>query len=170
MNIFKKAWQKTKDFFKGIGKQTKKITKDFVRKFKKDYKTKKSKKLFKEGALITFNYNAKDVTKKFDKAPLIVCLGWSRKFPNTHFLGLNLHWLPKEQRVYLAALIVEMLDRKKGKLVYEDVKPLIKKFEKSPILRMYIYKRVSPDVLSMNEEVYLQAASMSYEDWHIPTR
>jgi len=168
MNIFKKAWNKTKDFLKSVKNQTKKVSKDFVRKFRKDYKVKKNKSYIKPGKLMTYKYNAKDVTKKFDKNPLIVCLGWSRKFPNSHFLGLNLHWMPKEKRVYLAALIVEMLDKKDGKLVYEDVKPLIKKFEGSPILRMYIFKRVSKDMMVMNEEVYLQAASLSYEEWHIP--
>lgn len=162
-NIFKKASQKAKAFFKATKKTLGKIKRSII-KNKKQYTTKKTPENFKPGSLITFRYDALDKTKQFDKNPLVVSLGLSKQ-NNKHFLGLNLHWMPENQRVLLASLILEMLE-KKPKLVYDDIKPLIKKFEKSPILRRYAIRRVSAKVIQMPEDMYMASASISFPEWH----
>jgi len=162
-NIFKKAYKKAKDFFKATKKTLKKIKKSII-KNKKEYTTKKTPKNFKPGSLITFKYDAIHKDKKFDKNPLVVSLGLSRQ-NKKHFLGLNIHWMPEKQRVLLASLVLEMLE-KKPDLMYEDVKPLIKRFEGTPILRRYAIRRVSQKVIQMPEDMWLASASISFPEWH----
>ena len=166
-NILKKAFNKAKDFINITKKEVKKVKRDFVKDFKRKYTSTKTVDKFEAGSLVTFTYNALDKTKKFDKKPLILSLGFSKKFGRQRFLGLNLHHLPESQRVLLASLVVEMLKKKK-KLTYNDVLPLIKKFKGSPILRMYAMRRVSKKVIKMPQDIYLRAASIDYATWHNP--
>ena len=161
--LFSKAKKKAKDFLKATKKTLTNIKKSIV-KDKKKYTTKKTASTFKAGNLLTFRYNALDQTKKYDKNPLIVCLG-SPRDNSRHTLGLNLHWLPQNQRVLLASLVIEMLEKRKGVLYYEDIKPLLKKFEGSPILRRYAIRRISNSVISMPQDMYLASASISYAEW-----
>lgn len=162
-NIFKKASKKAKDFFKATKKNLKNIKKSIVRN-KKQYTVKKTPKNFKPGSLITFKYDALDKTKQFDKNPLVLSLGLSRN-NNKHFLGLNVHWMPESKRVLLASLIIEMLNKKKD-LVYDDIKPLLKQFEGTPILRRYAIRRVSNKVIQMPQDMYMASASITYPEWH----
>lgn len=164
MNIFKKAAEKAKQFFKDIKLMTRKAKRELVGAFKKEYKTKKTPSSFYPGTLITFRYDALHPQNKFDKSPLCVMLGSPRDNPK-HVLGLNVHWLDEKKRVLLASLVVELLNKNKGKLVYKDIKPLIKQFKGSPILRRYAIRRVSQTVIQMPTEVYLAAASISYPEW-----
>ena len=140
MNILKKALDKSKEFVKSLKKETKKASRSFIKDFKRKYTDKKTVDKFNPGTLLNFHYNALDKTKKFDKNPLILCLGFAKPRgvikANKYVYGLNLHWLPQNQRVLLASLVVEMLNKKNDKLEYDDIKPLLKKFEGSPILRM----------------------------------
>ena len=167
-NILGKAFDKAKDFVKSIKKDTKNIKRKFVKDFKRKYTDKKTVDRLQAGSLITFDYNALDNTKKFDKKPLIVSLGFAKPRgkikANKYIYGLNLHWMPENKRVLLASLIVEMLNKKKV-LDYSDVKPLLKMFEGSPILRMYVVRRISNRVVKMPKEVYLRAASIDFADW-----
>ena len=169
MNILDKALKKAKDFVKSIKKDTKKVARNFIKDWKRKYSDKKSIDKFKEGSLLTFTYDALDKTHKFDKKPLIVCLGFAKPRgkikANKYIYGLNLHWLPESRRVLLASLVVEMLKQKNGKLDYNDIKPLIKQFEGSPILRMYVVRRISQKIIKMPEDVYLRAASIDYAQW-----
>ena len=164
MNILKKAAQKAKDFMKNTKKELKTTKQNFVKNFKRKYTHKKTVQRLAAGNLLTFTYNALDNTKKFDRKPLIISLGRS-KGNSKRLLGLNLHWMPENQRVLLASLIVEMLDKKGGVLEYNDVKPLIRKFDGKPILRMYAIHRISQKVIEMPKDVYLRAASIDYADW-----
>jgi len=162
-NILKKASNIAKDFKKNFKKLGNKAKKEFLRKFSKENKTKKSPKSFKEGNLLFFKYNAIHEQYKFDRNPLIICLGHSRD-NKKHILGLNVHWMPENQRVLLASLILEM--RKKNKnLVYKDIKPLMKRFEGSPILRRYAIRRMSNSIIQMDDDEYLAAASISFPEW-----
>jgi len=164
MNIFKKAQQKAKNFLDATKKELKKTKSSFVKEFKRKYTDKKTKESLEAGNLLTFEYNAIDKTEKYDKRPFIVSLGQSQK-NKKHILGLNLHHIKSEsQRVLLASLIVEMLEKKK-KLYYKDVKSLIKKFEGSPILRQYAVRRISQKVIRMPQEVYLRAATFTQGDF-----
>ena len=163
-NILKKASNKAKDFFKNFKKLGNKAKKQFLRKFQKDNKTKKTPSSFKEGNLIFFRYNAIHQEYKFDKNPLIVCLGKSKQ-NKKHILGLNMHWMDEKQRVLLASLVVELKNKNNGVLVYDDIKPLIKRFENSPILRRYAIRRISNQIIQMDDEEFLAAASISFPEW-----
>jgi len=162
-SLLKKAATAAKSFKKNFRKLGNKAKKEFLRKFKKENKTKKTPKSFREGNLLFFRYNAIHDKHKFDKNPLIICLGHSKQ-NNKHILGLNVHWMPENQRVLLASLVVEMRKKKKD-LVYEDIKPLMKRFEGSPILRRYAIRRISNSIIQMDEEEYLAAASISFPEW-----
>jgi len=164
MGIFDKAVKRAKQFVKDTKNTLKKTKREIMKDFKRKYTGKKQPKNFKPGAMITFKYDAIDDTKKFDKNPLVISLGLA-KDNNKHFYGLNMHWMPKNQRVLLASLVTEMLDKKNGKLEYEDVKPLMIKFKKSPILRRYAIRRVSQKVIEMPSDVFLRAAEFDFADW-----
>jgi len=163
-NIFKTASKKAKDFVKDFKKLGRSAKKKFLRKFQKENKTKKTPSSFKEGNFLFFKYNAIHEEHKFDKNPLIICLGKSRQ-NQKHILGLNVHWMPENQRVLLASLISEIKKKNNGRVVYEDIKPLIKRFEGSPILRRYAIRRISNTILQMDDNEYLAAASISFPEW-----
>jgi len=160
-NVVKNAKTFIKDKVKSIKKNAKKIFKDI----KKDFSRSKSPKQFKPGSMITFTYDAKfkDGTI-WDKKPLIICLGWSQnpKYQRKNFYGLNFHHLSLKDRVYLATFFAE-LSEKRGGVTYKDVKPFMKKFGKSKVLRQYIYKRVSGKVIEMPTDVFLSAAAIPSE-------
>jgi len=164
MNILSKAAKRAKNFFSDTKKILKKSKRDIVKSFKRNYTNQKKESNFQAGKMLMFRYNAIHDQKKFDKNPLIVCLGRSRR-NKKHMLGLNIHWMPVKQRVLLASLITEMLDNKK-ELSYEDIKPLLTKFKGSPILREYAIRRVSKKVMEIPKDVFLQAASISTPDWN----
>lgn len=149
---------------KDIKKTLKKQKRDLAKTFKRKYMGAKQPSNFKPGALISFKYDAIDVTKKFDKNPLVVSLG-NPMDSKKDMMGINLHWLPVNQRVLLASLVVELLEKKNGKLEYTDVKPLLNKFKNNPILRRYKIRRISPKVIQMDTDVYLRAASIDFADW-----
>ena len=163
-NIFKRAADKAKDFLKSTKKELKKTKKDFVKQFKRKYTDKKTKDKLVAGSLLTFEYNAIHKEHTYDKRPFIVSLGQS-KDNKKHILGLNINWIKDEsKRVLLASLIVEMLEKKKV-LMYEDIKPLLRKFEGSPVLRRYAVRRISQKVIKMPTEVYLRAAQFVGPDF-----
>lgn len=168
-SILQNAFKQAKQFVKSLKKEPKKATKTFANYFKQKFGKKKVKDDFEPGSLITFRYDAKHKEHKFDKNPLVVSLGYSKKFGKNYFLGINLHWLPKSRRVLVASLIVEMLKDRNNKLEYDDIKPLLKIFEGTPMLRMYIIKRVSKKILRMPPETYKRAASIDYASWHYPS-
>jgi hypothetical protein len=167
-NILKDAQKKAKDFYKILRKENKSMKKKFAKEYIKKYGTSKSARAFKPGQLLSFKYDALHKEHKFDKNPLVVSLGDSKKYGRAYFLGLNIHWLPEKQRVLVASLIAEMLEMNNGKLEYDDIKPLMQIFKKSPVLRMYIKKRVSTRIILMEKDVYLRAASIDYASWHNP--
>ena len=145
-----------------IKKNAKKIFRDI----KKEFMQPKSKSKFQAGNLIAMNYNAKDTTRKYDRTPLIICLGWSQnpKHRHTHLFGLNLHWMPMKDRVMIASFFTELND-KKGGIEYKDIKPFMHKFKDSPVLRQYIYNNISGKVIVMPKDQFLVAASVPSETW-----
>jgi len=169
MNIFKKAINKASDFLKAVKKETIKQKRQFVKSFKRKYTYVKTADSFEPGNLLSFNYNALHKEHRYDKAPFIVSLGYAKPRgkvkPKKYIYGLNLHHLREQDRVKLASLIVEMLNKKNDKLEYEDIKPLLRKFEGSPILRMYVIRRISQRVIKMPKDVYLRASTFTYGDF-----
>ena len=166
-NFVKNAINKSKTFLKNKYKSIKKNAKELFKQIKKDFLSPKKPSNFKPGKLIAFNYKAKDVTKKYDKNPLVICLGPPKnpKLRNTHTLGLNIHWLPPKDRVNVASFFVELMAKRGGQLRYEDVKPFLVKFKGHPVLRSYIIKNISSKVIEMPPEQYLTAASIPSEQW-----
>jgi hypothetical protein len=166
-SFFKRVTKRAKSFIKGAVKDIKKNAKKIFKQIKKEFMAAKSKDKFRAGRLIAMNYKAKDAKKKYDKAPLIICLGWSqnKNLKNTHFYGLNLHWLPMKDRVAVATFFVELNKKRGGKLQWGDVKPFLHKFKGSQVLRMYIYNNVMGKVIDMPDDVFLTASAIPSEIW-----
>jgi hypothetical protein len=163
MGILKKALDRAKRFIKDAKNFLKKEKNKLVRYAKKHFKTKKSNHQFAPGKLITFNYDAKHKQHRYDRNPLVVALGPSKRYKGI-YLGINIHWMTLNQRVLLASLIMELREKRGGELVYKDVKPIIAKFEGSPILRSYIYKRVSNTVIDIPPDQFMKFSALSFED------
>jgi len=164
-SFFRGVKNKIKDFIKTKAKDISRSAKKVFAQIKKDFMQPKSKDKFKPGTMVAFTYNAKDTKKRFDKKPLIICLGWAKgKLGGSHFFGLNVHWMPMKDRVALAGFFAALSARKKG-VTYDDIKPFMSRFKGHPILRMYIYKNVSGKVIEMPREHFLTASAIPTEVW-----
>jgi hypothetical protein len=152
-----------KDKLSSIRRNAKKIIKDI----KRDFMGSKKMSNFKPGTMLAMNYMAKDATKKFDKNPLIICLGppKNKEMRKTHTFGLNMHWMPVKDRVKVASFFVELNKKRNGELRYDDVRPFMNKFKGSPVLRMYIIKNIGTKVIEMPPEQFLTAAAIPTEKW-----
>ena len=162
--ILKNSKETIKKFFKNVASVVKRKAKDIYYEIDRKYGNHKKRSNFIPGKLLHFRYEAKHREKIFDRNPLVICLGPSKKFPKTHFLGINIHWLPMRDRVAIASFFLELRRKRKGKLVYEDIKPFINKFKGHPALRMYIISHVSNKVIEIpDDEMYLVAAGLPTE-------
>jgi hypothetical protein len=92
-------------------------------------------------------------------------LGPSKKHKDL-YLGLNLHWCDLSERVSLAQLVLDLREKNGGELTYDDVKSLVKMYQKrkQPILRSYYYNRVSKRVFEIDEKMFLTAAAIPSEE------
>ena len=161
-NWLKNAWSNAKNFIKKSAKKIKQNATKIIKALRNDTGTSKSKQTFKPGKLVAFNYNAKHKQKRYDKNPLVIMLGPSQRTKNL-YIGLNMHWLPVNDRVAIASFFVELLQKRNGELTYDDIKPFLKKFKGHPVLRSYYYKGVSKKVYEMSPEQYLTAAALPTE-------
>jgi hypothetical protein len=161
-NVFKKA----KDFVKTKYKEIKKNAKKIIKSLKQTTGVKKTKDIINPGTLVAFQYDAKHKQNVYDRNPLIISLGPSKNHKGL-FLGLNIHWMPLSERISVSQFFLDLLEKRNGKLTYDDVKPFIKKYQKrkQPILRSYYYNRVSNRVYKMDKEQYLTAAALPSEKW-----
>ena len=159
------AMRKAKDFIRDKSNKIKKSAKSILQQLKKDFMSPKNANNFKPGKMLAINYKAKDATKKYDKNPLIICLGSPKnpKLTKTHTLGLNLHWMKMTDRVKVASFFVELVEKRGGQLQYEDVQPFMNKFKGSPVLRMYIIKNIGPKVIEMPSDQFMMAAAIPSE-------
>jgi hypothetical protein len=100
------------DMLRGLSKnikQTSKDASDWFRTFVKDFRTKTKIKTFTStkgpvaGQMYFFNYDAKykDVLPYFDMYPLVFPI----KFTDKGFLGVNLHYLPPNERLGILAFM-----------------------------------------------------------------
>jgi len=169
-NFIKNALSKSKDWLKDKVQDVKKNSKKIIKQLKADFLGTKNISMFKPGALLTYDYNAKDKTVVYDKRPLGICLGLSRQTKGNFYL-LNFHHLSTGDRVRIASFFIELRKKKKGEITYEDCKPFLTKFKGKKVLRQYIYKRVSNRVIHIHdEEQFLVAASVDTADWFKPTK
>jgi hypothetical protein len=157
-NVASKAKEFINKNLKSVKKNASKILKDIRVKGGR----RKSTKTFEPGKMVMFKYNAKHKQLRHDKNPLVIMLGPSKLKKNL-YLGLNIHHLPITQRVGAATFFAELVEKRKGKLTYDDVKPFIYKFNNTPILRSYYYTRVSKDVYEMDTQQYQVAAGLPTE-------
>ncbi len=172
-SFLKNVISKTKTFFKDIYKDVKKNASKIMRQIRQDFKGNKSPEMFQPGSLINFQYKAKDATKKYDKVPLVICLGPPKnpKLAKTHMYGLNCHYLPLKERVGFATYFLELKNRKGGELTYDDVRPFIDRFQgkaSGSILRMYIIKNISNKVYKLDGEMMITASALPSEKWFNP--
>ena len=57
-----------------------------------------------------------------------------------------------------------MRRKRKGQLVYEDVKPWLNKYKNTELLHMYIIKNVSPSIINFDAtEAFMVAATLKTE-------
>jgi hypothetical protein len=89
-------------------------------------------------------YDAKFKNKVYDKTPLILVLRRSKGY----VLGLNFHWLPVALRLILLKIILKMNKNniKRGypiTITYQMLKPIITKMGMAPVIRLYIFNRIS---------------------------
>lgn len=126
----------------------------------------KVKKDFKPGNMLFYRYDAKDKEKVYDKTPLIIVL-WKTK---GYVLGLNLHWCPIPLRkIFLKAVFkINSKNIKDGlplHIDYKMVKPLIVNLGLSPIIRMYIFSRISVKGLVVPQEMMMKAIALPAESF-----
>jgi len=166
-SFIKDVAKKTKGFFRQTYNDIKKNASKIIKKIRKDFSGSKNPNNFIPGTMINFQYKAKDVTKRYDRAPLCIMLGPPKnpKLSRTHTFGLNLHWLPIKERVGIATFLLELKKRNNGELSYDDVKPFLYKFKNSPVLRMYIIKNISSKVYEIDSEMFITAAALPSEKW-----
>jgi hypothetical protein len=118
----------------------------------------------KPGALLMYQYKAKNKEETYDKTPLVLVLRRSKGYT----LGLNFHWLPMKMRTNLVKHILKVnkkniKNRKPLDFSYADFKPLLKKYGYAPCIRLYINKRISSKGVVIPETELLQAAKLRTE-------
>ena len=121
---------------------------------------------FNKHNMIFMRYDAKDKTKVYDKTPLILVLRRSKGY----VLGANLHYLPAPLRLILIKLILKMNKNniKRGyplTITYHMLKPIIAKMGMAPVIRLYIFNRISRRGLVVPPEYWLSIAKLRAESF-----
>lgn len=121
---------------------------------------------FRGHNLIFMRYDAKFKNKVYDRTPLVLILRRSKGY----VLGLNFHWLPVPLRLILLKLILKMNKNniKKGyplTVTYQMLKPIISKMGMSPVIRLYIFNRISRKGLVIPPEYWLTVAKIRAESF-----
>lgn len=121
-------------------------------------------KVFVPGQLLIYRYNAKYKEKIYDKRPMVLVLRSNKK----HMLGLNFHWIPFTMRMWLVKYIVKENKsniRKGEKIVfpYKKIRPLLKKMNYAPCIRLYLHRGISPKGVVLPPERLVEAAQLRME-------
>lgn len=116
------------------------------------------------GQLYFCFYDAKDKEMTYDKTPMVFLLRKNK----THTLGINFHWAPMPLRILLVKQIIKMNKNniklnKPLEFSYNDLKPFLKKIGFSPIIRLYINKRISSSVTVVPPSEFMNAARLKSE-------
>lgn len=106
-------------------------------------------------------YDAKNKEAVFDKRPFVIILRKSKSY----ILGANFNWAPLPLRVVLVKKILQMntkniKNNKPLEFSYKDLKPFMKKIGFAPIIRLYITKRMSNNVVQVPPEHLMTAARL----------
>ena len=161
MNILKGAINKIKNL--GAKELTPKESMEMLKNLVKKSKVPIQKHL-KPGALITFVYDAKDKTQKYDKTPLVMVLSTTSKY----MLGANFHWLPTSKRQVLVQYIIDKNKNRIRKklpinMTYKSIRAAMKNIGAFPVVRLYIRGRMSSNGVRIPDELLMQAAKMKTE-------
>jgi hypothetical protein len=141
----------------------------------------KRSETFKEGGMYFFAYDAKYKKELpyWDKFPLIILLEPPQGgLAKTHFLGLNLHYLPIEQRaMFLAQLSMAGSKLNKDK----EIRRLLTTYQKTlkgnvnlsaykPCIKLYIIKNLQSRVLQVQPHEWMYAIHLPYENFQNETK
>lgn len=134
-----------------------------LRHFGKDLKTLEDQH-FVAGQLLIFRYTAKYKEEIYDKRPMVLVLSAN----STHMLGLNFHWIPFAMRMWLVRYILKQnkANIRAGRPLvfpYRKVRPLLKKMNFAPCIRLYIRKGISPRGVVLPPERLVEAAQLRME-------
>ena len=121
---------------------------------------------FTVGSMLFYRYDAKDKENVYDKSPLVIVLRKSRGY----MLGLNVHWTPIPLRIILLKYILQMNKnniRSNAPLhiSYSVLKPLINQLNLGPVIRLYIFGRISRRGLVVPPSMWLSAAKLKSESF-----
>ena len=119
---------------------------------------------FKIGKMVMYQYNPKYPDKPYDKSPLIIVLGRSRKYT----LGLNFHWVPPVARAKLMKFILGKNKKniEKGiplEISYDMIKGIIKGM--GPCIRLYLNNRISRRGISVEQENFKKIIHLRAENF-----
>jgi hypothetical protein len=121
---------------------------------------------FLEHNMLFFKYDAKDKENTYDKTPLVLILRKTKGY----VLGLNLHWTPVNLRLILLKLILK-LNKNNIKqnlplqITYKMLKPILIRLNLGPVIRLYIYNRISRRGIVVPPEYWLIAARIRAESF-----
>lgn len=122
---------------------------------------------FSTGNMLFYRYDAKDKEKTYDKTPLILVLSRSKGY----VLGLNLHWTPIPLRITLLKIIIKLNKENIRRnqpitISYSMLKPMIQKMGLGPVIRLYIFNRISRRGLIIPPTHWLIAAKLKAESFN----
>lgn len=161
MNILKGAIDKIKNL--GTEELTPKESMELLKNLVKKSKVPIQKHL-KPGSLVTFVYDAKDKTQKYDKTPLVMVLNTTAKY----MLGINFHWMPTSKRQMLVQYILDenkkqIRNKNPLKMSYRKLRSAGKYIGVFPVIRLYIRGRMSSGGVKIPDELLMSAAKMKTE-------
>ena len=121
---------------------------------------------FNKHNMLFFRYDAKHKDKTYDRTPLTLILRRSKGY----VLGLNLHWTPIPLRLILVKLILKLNKNniKRGYplvITYQMLRPFIMKMNLGPVIRLYIFNRISRRGLVIPPEYWLIASKLRAESF-----
>lgn len=121
---------------------------------------------FRTGTMLFYRYDAKFKENTYDKTPLVIIIRRSRGY----VLGINFHWAPVPLRITLLQVILKfnranIKNNKPFQITYNMMKPLIYKMGMLPIIRLYIFSRISKRGVVVPPEYWLQAARLRSESF-----
>lgn len=121
---------------------------------------------FIPGNMLFYRYDAKLKENTYDKSPLMIVLRKSRGY----ILGINFHWTPIPLRLILLKYILQMnknniRNNMPLHITYNMLKPIIKKLNLGPVIRLYIFGRISRRGLVVPPSMWLSAAKLKSESF-----
>lgn len=121
---------------------------------------------FVPGSMLFYRYDAKYKDNTYDKSPLTIVLRKSKGY----VLGLNTHWIPISIRLVLLKYILQanknnIRNNMPLNITYNMLKPIIQRLNLGPVIRLYIFGRISRRGLVVPPSMWLSAAMLKAESF-----